>query len=253
MTRLTGCLCLFSVALLMAATSMAAAPAAPKVSTFAPTENLVSQMQLYIDDLSDQVEGKPDYEDNKQKVVRNSTIIAALAMALGKDDMENKYKKSAAGMIQAAKAIAAAKDYAAARQAYDQLVEAIDAKAGGEVKWEKVAPLSELMEAVPLISAKIRSSSLKSKKRFDKKAEEYAGYTAVLAVLAQVSMYNSDETDKPGETQQWYADCADFREKAHAMTKACLAGDNKAAAEADKAMKLSCEACHETFHQEEEK
>jgi cytochrome c556 len=249
MIRLARCLGLFSVVLLMTATSMAAVP---KVSTFAPSKNLVSQMQNYIDNLSDLVEGEPDYEDNKNKVVRNSTIIAALAMVLGNDDMDNKYKTSAAGMIKAAGAIAIAKDYAAAKQAYDQLVEAINAKAGGEVKWEKVAPLSELMEAVPLISAKIRNSSLKKKKRFDKKAEEYAGYTAVLAALAQASMYNSDETDKPEETEQWYADCADFQEKAHAVTMACLAGDNEAATEAVKAMKLSCEACHETFHNEEE-
>ncbi len=242
---------LFSVIVLLASSALAAVPEAPKVSTFAPNGDLTCQMKSYVEDLCDLVKTESEFEDNQDKVARSASVVSVLAMTLGVDDQDNCYKPAASAILKASQALADAKDYAAAKKACDQLVAAVDAKDCPPAKWEKAASLKNLMAAVPLISAKIRSSHIKKEKRFKKKAEQFAGYTAVLAAIGQASMYNADETDKPGEADKWYAACGDFREKAAAVNKTIHDGDSKACLKAVEAMKLSCEACHETFHQEE--
>ena len=55
------------------------------------------------------------------------------------------------------------------------------------------------MKQVPLVNNNLKRYIKPDK--FKEKAKETAGYTAVIAAIAQGSMANSSETQKPGEVE----------------------------------------------------
>jgi hypothetical protein len=225
----------------------AEAPAAPKVSTFAPAEDLVGQVDAYLGRLEEAVGSEADFKDAEGKIARDANTLILVSLALGLHDTDNKYKAAAPAMVKAGQQVAAAKDYAAAKAAVAELKKAAEAgAASGELKWEKVATLSALMKQVPMINTKLK----RNMRRFSTKAKESAGDTATLAVIAQGSMANSDETKKPGEVKEWYKYCEQMRDAAAAVNAAIHAGDQKAADKQMKAMTKSCDDCHAVFNPE---
>ena len=165
-------------------------------------------------------------------------------------DEESKYKAQAGALMKAAQAVAATKDYASAKTAVAALQEAAagGSKADVELKWEKVASLPELMKQVPLINNKLKRYIKPAK--FKEKAKDTAGYTAVIAAIAQGSMANSSETKKPEEVEKWYGFAAAMGDDAGALNAAIHKGNKAAAAKAMKKLQQGCEDCHAVFHVE---
>lgn len=230
----------------IAGLAMAEPPATPKVSTFAPAEDLVGQVDYYLERLGESVATEAEFKDAEGKIERDANTMALLALALGLHDTDNKYKAAAPAMVKAAQDTAAAKDFTAAKQAVDNLKKAATAGGGaaGELRWEKVASLEALMKQVPMINTKLK----RNLRRFSKKAQESAGDTAALAVIAQGSMANAADTEKPNEVEKWYAYCVQMRDAAAALNAAIHAGDEKAADTQMKALTKSCDDCHAIFH-----
>ncbi|MEN6498762.1 MAG: hypothetical protein ABFD16_31025 [Thermoguttaceae bacterium] len=227
--------------------TMAQAPAAPKVSTFAPAEDLVSQLEDYIGRLEESVANAGEYKDNEGKISRDANTVALIGLALGLHDSDNKYKVAAGDIVKAAQQIEAAKDHAAAKAAVENLKKATESKAAaGDLKWEKVASLPALMKQVPLVNTKLK----RNLRHFVKKAkakEDAAGATATLAVIAQGSMANASDSKKPNLVKEWCEYCARMRDAAGALNKAIHAGDKDAADAQMKVMTKACDDCHETF------
>ena len=142
-----------------------AMPAPPKVSTFAPAVDLAKQANWYIKDLESAVADQEEYMDSVDKIANESNTLVVIALALGLHDQESKYKTSAGALIKAAQAVAAAKDFESAKKAIAALKDAAKDKgqAGGELKWEKIASLPELMNQVPVVNTKLKLN-LKPKK-----------------------------------------------------------------------------------------
>ena len=234
------------------ATAADAAPMPPatKVSTFAPAKDLATQADQYIKSLTKCVATEDEYKDDQEKIAKESNTLIIIALALGLHDQESKYKAQAGRLMKAAQAVAATKDYASAKKTIAALQEAAAAETKPDVdlKWEKVASLPELMKQVPLINNKLKRY-IKSAK-FKQKAKDTAGYTAVIAAIAQGSMANSSETKKPQEVEKWYALAAAMRDDAAAVNKAIHKGDEPAAAKAMKKLQQGCEDCHAVFHPE---
>ena len=249
---------LTAVSVLLAVTAMtgtafsADQPKTPAVSTFAPIPALADQVEYYVERLEKAVKDKGDYEDSKARIAKDSNTLIVVALALGISGKDNDYKASAAGVVKAAGELAAAKDYDAAKAGVAAVKAAIDAKAGGadKLRWEKAASLRELMEAVPTLNTKLKGT-MKRKKRFEKKSKEAAGRAAVIAVIAQGSMANSADTDKPAEAEKWFKYCAEMRDAAAEVSAACIKKDHAAATAAMEKLGETCHACHEVFHEEE--
>jgi glutathione S-transferase len=193
--------------------------------------------------MTDAVKSEADFKDAEGKVSRDANTLVLIALALGLHDKDNQYKAAAPAMVKAAQQVAVAKDFTAAKAAVAALEKAAKSSDAGELKWEKVASLPKLMKQVPLINTKMK----RSLKRFAAKAKETAGDTAVLAVIAQGSMANADETKKPTEAAAWYKHCADMRDAAAAMNAAIHAGDQKVADKQMKTLTKSCDDCHAIF------
>ncbi len=227
------------------------AKADAKVSSYAPAENLAAQIDEYLEDFAEIVASEDEFEDSKDNLAKYGNTLIVIALALGKHDEDNRYQKAAPAMIKAAQALSAAEDLAAAKAAYDELKKAAASEGDASaLKWEKVASMEQLMKAVPLISNKIRESSLKPS-RLERKADDYARYAAVLAAIAQGSMPNADETEEPTEVEKWHNYCLQMRSAAGELNAAIRAKDSEAAVAALGKLNQSCDDCHSVFHKEE--
>ena len=224
-------------------------PEAPPVSKFAPAEDLAAQADEYIEDLEEAVASESEFEDSKSKVEKSANTLVVIALALGLHDTDNAYKAGASAMIKAAQELAMAENYAAAKKAVAALKAAKTASgSSGDLKWAKVANLKALMEQVPLVNIKLKRYT--SARRFERKAKDTAGYAAVLAAIAQGSMANAGDTEKPNELEKWYKYCAQMRDAAAEVNKNIRAGDIEATEKAMEALAQSCDDCHAVFHEE---
>ena len=225
----------------------------PKVSAFAPAEDLARQADKYIESLKNTVASKEEYDDSEGKVGRESNTLAVIVLALGLHDKDNKYKDKAPALIRAAKDVAAtegydaATKYAAAKKAVAALgeVAAADGRAGGKLKWEKVASLPDLMKQVPMVNTKLKLCL--SKANFKKKAKDSAGYTAVIAAIAQGAIADTSATKNADQVKLWQKFSKAMRDHAGAANAAIHKGDAAATDKAMQKLNQSCEDCHKVF------
>ncbi|MFZ1936192.1 MAG: hypothetical protein WCB27_14980 [Thermoguttaceae bacterium] len=231
----------------------------PKVSTFAPAEDLARQADKYLDSLKNTVASKEEYEDSEGKVGREANTLAIIDLALGLHDKDNKYKDKAPALIRAAQDVAAtdlieaaqdvakAKKYAAAKKAVAALdkVASADGKPGGNLKWEKVASLPDLMKQVPMVNTKLKFAL--SKTNFKKKAKDSAGYTAVIAAIAQGVIADTSATKNAEQVKLWQKFSKAMRDHAGAANAAIHQGDPAATDKAMTKLNQSCEDCHAVF------
>jgi hypothetical protein len=226
-------------------------PKTPPVSAFAPTDDLTAQAKEYLVSLKKSLAEKDDYEVYKEKIAKEANTLAVIALALGLHDKgdpkDNPYQANAGAMIHAAQRLAATKDYAAAKSALAKLQAAAAAKPdkAAKMKWEKVASLPELMKQVPTIHTKLKRNLKES--RFKKKAKQSAGYTAVLAAIAQGAMPDLSAAKTPEQVGQWYKFTEEMRKLSAEVNKAIRASDQPAAAAAQKKLQKNCEDCHAVF------
>jgi hypothetical protein len=219
----------------------------PKVSTFAPAEDLVRQADKYIKTMKSTVASKEEYDDSEGKIGRDSNTLAVITLALGLHDKANKYKANAAALIKAAQVVAATKDYAAAKKTVAALekVAADDGEGGNKLKWEIVASLPDLMKQVPMVNTKLKLCL--SKTNFKKKAKDSAGYTAVIAAIAQGVIADTSATKNAEQVKQWQTFSKAMRDHAGAANAAIHKGDQAATDKAMKKLNQSCEDCHAVF------
>lgn len=227
----------------------AAPPAAPPVSKFAPAKDLESQVDYYVERLTEGVASADDYADNKETVWKDANTLAVIALALGMHDTKSKYQASAGELLAAAQKLAEAEDYASAAAA----LKAVQAAASGgtgsaELSWKPVASLEALMKQVPLVNTKLKRVV---PRRMERSADEAAGHAAVLGAIAQATLADTHEATSDEQVQQWYDFSAQMREAAAAVNRAIRANDKDAAGTAMDALQKSCDDCHAVFHPEE--
>jgi len=237
-----------ALALPLAGRSWAAAPEAPKVSTFAPAADLAAQLDEYIAGIEKSLADPGEFGDAQAKVAREANTLILIALALGLHDTDNAYKAAAPALVDAARQLAAAKDYAAAKQGLAALQAAKTAQAGqrlAALKWEKLASIEDLMKQVPLVNTRMKRM-LKGAK-FQANAQDTAGHSAVLAVIAQGAMADTSHAENPVQVEQWYKFCSSARSAAAALNQAIHAKDETAAAAAQKRLAQCCDDCHAVF------
>lgn len=226
----------------------AAAPEAPKVSTFASADELVGQVEAYVEDLEKAVADENDFDEAKLSKVANTLLLMSVAVSV--HDTDNKLKPAAGGLFAAAQNLAKAKGFPAAKAAVTAVKEAANGKGNGPaaLKWEKCADLdATFKQAQSLLNGMKRNTK---GSRLKSKAKETAGGAAVLAVIAQGVLIDTSHAKDDNEKQQWQQFCVEMRDAAAAANKAILSGNESATQEAIKTLNKSCEDCHAIFHKE---
>ena len=236
------------VALAVGGSQAAELPPAPPLSTVVAAEDLVDQVEYYVEELEECVENSEEYEDSVEKIERYSNTLAVIALAVGLHDRGSRLSKAAPVLVKASQQVANAKDYASARSAVSSMKAALTASGNpATLKWTKVAHLHPLMEQVPLINTRVKRYI----RRFEKGVPYIKGNSAALVAIAQGSMANADETEAPDKVVEWYKYCAQMRDAAGALNKAVHNNDESAAEVAMEALQQSCDDCHAVFHQDE--
>jgi hypothetical protein len=245
------CLTCVVAAVVALSVLMVAVPAraadAPKVSTFAPAGDLAGQVGKYVQAMKTAVADEQEYKDDEGKIAQNAATLTVIALALGLHDQDSDYKPKAAAIIKAAQDVIATKDYAAAKKAVDALEKVVEEKgtAGGDLKWEKVAPLPDLMKHVPKVNSKLKLYV--KGKSFKKKAKDLAGWSAVIAVIARGTTNDTSATKGADQVKQWQKFSEAMRDAAGEVNTAIHKSDEAAAAKAMKKLTQSCDDCHAVF------
>jgi len=222
----------------------------PKVSTYAPAEDLATQVDQHLKALRCAVACEEEFKDSTNKIANASNTLIVIALALGLHDETSKYQASAGAIMEAAGQLAAAKDFQSAQAAMTALEEAAEGKRASAVdlQWKPVASLPEVMRQVPLIHTRLKAN-LKGKK-FQSKARTTAGQSAALAAIAQGTLSDTSAARGVEQQRQWRDFSASMRDAAGALNSAIRQGDRAAADEALKKLDQSCDDCHAVFHAE---
>ena len=225
-------------------------PAAPKVSTFAPMDDLVGQIKYFKERAEKGVASKDDFDDGAQnKLKKDANTLAVLSLTLALHDGDHPLKAKAAGILAAAQKVAGSAktlDHAASKSAVEELAKvwAGDAKSDHKLTWnDKVGDFPALMKAVPLINTGL-------KKGVAKMDQAAAGNAATLAVIAQATMADTSAVKNPADTQKWYAFSAEMRDAAAAVNQGLHAKEKDKVEAGMKRPSKSCETCHEVFRKD---
>ena len=256
-----------AAATLSAGVALAAGPpAAPKVSTFAPVKDVVAQIDFYLKRIDEAVATEAEYKDYETRVAKDANTLVLLALAAGLHDEDNAYKAAAPGLLKAAQALAkaaaftepppgtqtppaeVARRYAAVQAATAGVKKAAESKDGNAaaLKWTKSADLAELMKQVPLVHNRLKRNLRAD--RFKKRANENAGDTTTLAVIAQGSIADTSAVKKAGEEAKWFKLCTEMRDSAAALNKAIREGKQADADKVAGTLNQNCDDCHTVFN-----
>jgi len=226
--------------------------AVPKFSTFASADDLAAEVKILITDLEKAVVNKGEYEDQVVgRFTRDGNTITLIAIALGLHDQDSPLKPHAKAIAAAARKLAAAKDFAATKQAVADLKAAVNGQGTGtgELKWGKVATLECLMkDEVPPINTKIKNGL----RRFSKRAGEVAANAAAMALIAENAKLYIADTKKPSEGKKWTEFAGQMRAAAIDLAAKAHAGDEAGAKAAMENLTQSCHDCHKVFHPEKD-
>ncbi len=237
-----------------AGVSSAETPAPPPVSTFAPAEDLIAQVDYYLQRTGQTLANKEEFDAAaKARLRKDANTLTALFLTLGLHDTENRYKAAAPTLVVDAQALAKVADYQGAADAFAELKKAASGETpakGGKLRWEKAASLSQLMKQVPSINSALKRGLTGDEGHFRELQQQSAGNSATLAAIAQTALADTHEANRPADVEKWFQYCAEMRDAAGAVNAAVHAGDQQKATEAMLGLTKSCEDCHAVFRKE---
>ena len=228
-------------------------PAAPAVSTFAPTDDLLSLVNQHIAQCEKALADPTDWDAQSRVVKRDANTLVVIAQALALHDEDHQLKAGGSGLYAATQQLAAALDHATAQQALSQVKAAAGGEATGanttgaaDVSWTaKSASLGPLMKQVTF-----QFNRLKRNTRGDRLAKQAAETTCgatLLAVIAQAVQADTHEVKDPADTDKWYQLTAAMRDASAQLRSTIATGDAAATAESLAALDKTCKSCHEVF------
>jgi hypothetical protein len=231
------------------------APPAPPASQFAPADDALAQVDYYIKRVGDTLTNKEQFDDTaKSKIKKDGNTIAILGMVLGLHDQDNRIKPRAGDLVQAGQALAKATNFDAASAAFEDIKKAASGEGTASnpapTQWGKVASLGQIMKQVTAINAALKRG-VTTPKRLEQLKAESSGHAAMMAAIAQASMYDTHEVKNPADLDKWYEYCAEMRDAAGQVNAAVRAGDHPKTTAAMSRLAHSCEACHKVFRKED--
>lgn len=230
-------------------TADAAAPELPKASKYAPHEDLLGQVDFFLDRAQETLAAEELDMAGQSRLLKDAHTLAMLGLVLSQHDAEFPQKAAMPAFVKAAQSLAAADgDRTKSQVALAALRSAREGKsaAGGEpLKWQRVASLPLVMKQVPLIHAGLKRGA--TGRRLERNKEQAAGQAAALAAIAQASIFDDEYASSPEDIAAWQTFCAEMRDAAGEVNAAAHAGDADRVESAMNRMLQSCEACHEKF------
>jgi cytochrome c556 len=217
----------------------------PPITSVVPAEDLVAVVDSLRHGVREMAANEQSFLDNSHKVSRDAQTLAAVALALGLDDTEHPLRHSATAVVAAARLLAEAKDYAAAREALDSLDRAFDEKRDSTkpLAPEKVASLGQLMKQCMFAQNRLK----RVLRRVADDNEAKCRDAALLSAIAQAMYYDTDHAKTAEQRDLWYRFCGQMRDRAGNLSRAIKATDKEGTERAFQELGQSCEGCHTAF------
>jgi hypothetical protein len=197
-------------------------PTAVKVSSFAPAEDLIQQVDFFLGRLDQCLANRDDFEGpNQSRVWKDSHTLSALALVLALHDQDHALKRAAPAVLAESQILATSnEDYERSRAALAQLKLARWGQSAGQPPetWKQVASLAALMKQVPLIHNGLSRGV--EKNRLARQEAQSAGQAAALAAVAQVAMFDTQYTMTAESSEKWRHFCAEMRDAAGEINSA---------------------------------
>ena len=240
-----------SIVWISVAVLIAEPPRSSKPSSYAPAKDLRAQVDYFLGRMEKDLQDQSQYgKDQQERIERDASTLAAIALVMGMHDQQNDLKRAASNLIEASNALAgSAEDYQQAKEALAKVKQTLAAAEQSEpVNWEPAADLVQLMKQVPIVNNSLRRGVLG--RRFKRSAGRNAGYAATLAAIAQASLADTDYCSDEEEEAEWRKACILMRDAAGAVNDAVHQRDQAAAKTALAQLAKSCDVCHHTFREE---
>ncbi len=236
-----------SAVFLVSVVLVAATPETEKPSAYAPAKELHGQLGQYVQKISEDLADEAGYGDEQRDRVRkDASTVAAVAMVLGMHDQDNEIKPAASGIITSARKLSDnAKDFKLATAALAELKNALQGKEGRKLEWEPAGDLAQLMKQVPVVNNNLRRNV--TGRRFSQSADASAGLSATLAAIAQVSRFDDVYCSDADEKAKWEKVCLEMRDASAEVLAAVRKGDQKGATTGLDKLAKTCDACHHDF------
>lgn len=220
---------------------------APKPSQYAPIQDIVAQIESYLQQIDADLAAEADYgDDQKSRITKDANTLIVLAQILATHDEAHDRKKSAAPLFSASQALATSTEkFSDAKSALEKVNAAWKSDAGGELKPEPAANLQQLMKQVPIVNNKLRSGV--TGRRFDRTIDQNAGLATTLAAIAQASSRDTDYCTGKDEEARWAKICAEMRDAAASINAAVRKKDQKGATAGLERLVKTCDDCHHDF------
>jgi cytochrome c556 len=230
------------------AVASAEAPQAPTLSTVASAELLTAAAQEYLADLKPLLVDEASYTKNAQQIGFKANAVTAIAHFLGKHDAASPLKGAAVEIMNSSKELTRAKDYAAAKAAWDKLQAATapGAAAGPAPSWDRTASLGRMMEEISAMNGKLK----RNLRRLDRTKDDNLRSAAVLAAFAQVGVYDTHEVKNEADFPTWYAMMTEMLDACIELSKQYEKGDAAGVKTSLDRLEKSCATCHDKFHSE---
>lgn len=240
--------CLVTLSLLLPAAASAAGdpPPAPPVSAFAPSDDLTALVERYAALCEKHLADPAQWEVNQPLVKKDGATLAVAALAAGLDETDTRHKSAAAGIYRAAQRLAQAGDHAAAAEALAEIKARQSSAEGDPLDWNrKHASMGQLMKQVTFVYNRLKRGARPD--RLARQKDECCLDATLLAVIAQAVTADTHEVKDPAQTAEWYALCAEMRDRAAEVRIEAAKGDAAATATALERLDLTCTKCHQVF------
>ena len=220
-------------------------PRPPALSKIMPADDLIAQLKVFHQSLHEMSADEQTWQDNAHKVVRDAQTLAAVALTLALYDSDHDLTRAAPAVMDAAQALAEAKEFGAVEGALKALDAALENRTVGAQVFQprRVGSMGQLMKQAGFANNRIK----RGLRRITDKADEKARDAAVLAAIAQATVYDTEGVKGEGRLDQWYQLCGEMRDGSGKLNAAIRAADKEGAAEASQELERSCNACHAAF------
>lgn len=226
----------------------AAAPV--KISTVAPTADLVAEIEARIKSLEEALASNDSYLQAKGTTIPTEAGVLSV-LAQGVADAEDKagYNGSAPDVRDAAISIAKSKTYDDAKKGLAAAKDAHGGKKGSakaDHEWNKLSGLGAMMKDVNKRNGKLR----RVVRKLPDDTSEAARDASVLALLAVATHEDTHEVKNKADVPKWQAMSKEMQTQMTALSAALKKKDAAAAGDAFKKANTACSDCHAKFRDE---
>ena len=231
-------------------------PATPRpakaVALAVPAEDLVRQADQYVAAIEEDVATEDAYKDSKEDLARHANTFIVIVWAWGNTiatASTQTWSRSwrPPGRSPPPRTITRP----AARPVVSRPPSDGRPRRRSRPLRHRRASLAQLMKEVPIINTKLKRNV--QDERLKTRAKETAGYSTVLAAIAQGSDGSTRGGQDTAQAAQWHKFCLELRDAAVATNRGIHAGDPQATTTAMAKFAASCDDCHAVFHKEEKK